>query len=196
MAKFTPWSPKIVAELIRLDTAAAGDPKLTFDIIAARINRTFGTSFTRNAIAGQINKLKAKAAFGPEGRKPRQSRQKPAKVAEAEPAPQKRPRKRKLVPPALRQVKAEPKPEPVKHKHSRRARLEPWLPAQEPSQSTHVTLMQRKPWQCGWPVNDGGPFLYCGALKTGDPVYCDYHRALATGRHLSRIGEFRLPELG
>jgi hypothetical protein len=43
-----------------------------------------------------------------------------------------------------------------------------------------IPLGPRKMHQCGWPINDGGPFLFCGMPKTYDPTYCDYHRWLAT----------------
>lgn len=46
---------------------------------------------------------------------------------------------------------------------------------------SRVTLLNRTRRQCGWPVNDGGPFLFCGAEKD-DPKnsYCAYHRRLAS----------------
>lgn len=43
-----------------------------------------------------------------------------------------------------------------------------------------LPLMRRKANQCGWPVNDGGPWLFCAQPKAaGDRHYCDYHRTLS-----------------
>ena len=38
-----------------------------------------------------------------------------------------------------------------------------------------VTLAERRPDQCGWPVNDGAPYLFCGAGKSGHKRYCAHH---------------------
>ena len=39
-----------------------------------------------------------------------------------------------------------------------------------------VTLLERRGDQCGWPVNDGNPFLFCGAPRaTGHKRYCEHH---------------------
>ena len=66
-------------------------------------------------------------------------------------------------------------------------KAKPPAPISEPPQSTPVTLLDREPWQCRWPVNDGGPFLFCGAAKGDyDPTYCQHHRRMATGRAVRR----------
>jgi hypothetical protein len=195
MPRPDPWTREIVAHLLRLDAEAASDPKITFSVMAYRLNGYFGTAFNRNAVAGKLQRLKAGTGYGAA----RQPRQKPPKAAE----PQKRPERQPLKPVAavtrepvsapqmpapepetqVPQMPApEPQPETPAPRQSRPARRGDCLPPQAPCQSAHVTLMERQPWQCGWPVNDGGPFLYCGAPKTGDPVYCDHHRAAATGR--------------
>jgi hypothetical protein len=47
-----------------------------------------------------------------------------------------------------------------------------------------VTLLDRASHQCGWPINDGAPFLYCGAVKSSHKRYCDHHAwaGVARGR--------------
>lgn len=42
-----------------------------------------------------------------------------------------------------------------------------------------VTLEKRKEGQCRWPVNDGSPFLYCGAPRAAGKPYCDHHWAIS-----------------
>jgi len=42
-------------------------------------------------------------------------------------------------------------------------------------ESEPVTLSERRPDQCGWPVNDGAPYLFCGAGKSGHKRYCAHH---------------------
>jgi GcrA cell cycle regulator len=58
--------------------------------------------------------------------------------------------------------------------------VSPKSPAPERITAEPVTLADRRPDQCGWPVNDGGPFLYCGAYAKGR--YCDHHAALGMAR--------------
>lgn len=54
------------------------------------------------------------------------------------------------------------------------------MPAAERRADGAVTLLERAPHQCGWPVNDGGPFLFCGAAKSGHKRYCDAHALKAS----------------
>lgn len=54
------------------------------------------------------------------------------------------------------------------------------MPAPERRVDGAVTLLERAPHQCGWPVNDGGPFLFCGAAKSGHKRYCDPHALKAS----------------
>lgn len=36
--------------------------------------------------------------------------------------------------------------------------------------------------RCAWPLNDGGPFLFCGEVKRADRPYCAYHATAALGK--------------
>ena len=55
-----------------------------------------------------------------------------------------------------------PKPEPA---------VMPDIPG-----SQLVTLEKRGRHQCRWPVNDGGPYLYCGAQRLSGKSYCAHHQ--------------------
>ncbi len=35
---------------------------------------------------------------------------------------------------------------------------------------------------CMWPLNDGGPYLFCGHAKFGKYAYCEHHHELGRGR--------------
>jgi len=37
------------------------------------------------------------------------------------------------------------------------------------------TLMDLQPDSCKWPINDGNPFLFCGAPRIDGHPYCDHH---------------------
>jgi GcrA cell cycle regulator len=57
------------------------------------------------------------------------------------------------------------------------------LPPDEPIPASAVELDDRRPHQCCWPVNHGGPFLYCGAVKApGDKRFCCDHANRAVRR--------------
>ena len=167
MAGPSPWTPDITAYLLQLDVMAETDPKITFGVIADRINAAFGTNFSRNAVAGQLHKLRA-ATRGGETRRRRPAKEEP----EPEPAPE----------PAPRLIQRPPCPPPATAKAP-----EPAPSIAQPGQRAPVTLLERELWQCRWPVNDGNPYLFCGARKGDhDPVYCRHHRGVATGRAWSR----------
>lgn len=52
------------------------------------------------------------------------------------------------------------------------------LPA-EPAPEGGVLLLDLKPQHCRWPINDGGPYRFCGAHKeAGVLPYCAHHRKM------------------
>lgn len=70
-------------------------------------------------------------------------------------------------------------------------------PATVPAEPTgengplNLTLMQLRPGQCKWPVNDGGPFLFCGhGTEEGRP-YCTEHanRAVSAAARVEQGAE-------
>jgi GcrA cell cycle regulator len=56
-------------------------------------------------------------------------------------------------------------------------------PRREPKDGAPVPLnlelVQLTATACKWPVNDGGPFLFCGHEKTSGATYCEFHERLA-----------------
>ena len=68
-------------------------------------------------------------------------------------------------------------PRPVKHKSESAA----WLASVSDGRSNPFPKPQTTPVElhdvtgCKWPVNDGGPFLFCNAPKDNHN-YCDHHR--------------------
>lgn len=45
-----------------------------------------------------------------------------------------------------------------------------------------IDLMMLTECRCKWPINDGGPFLFCGEAKKFDRPYCAYHATAALGK--------------
>lgn len=45
-----------------------------------------------------------------------------------------------------------------------------------------VSLMMLTEHRCKWPINDGGPFLFCGEAKQTGRPYCAFHASAALGK--------------
>jgi len=45
-----------------------------------------------------------------------------------------------------------------------------------------VDLMLLTEHRCKWPINDGGPFLFCGEAKKSDRPYCAFHNTASIGK--------------
>lgn len=45
-----------------------------------------------------------------------------------------------------------------------------------------IDLMMLTEHRCKWPINDGGPFLFCGEAKKSDRPYCAFHATAAIGK--------------
>lgn len=86
--------------------------------------------------------------------------------------------------PVLVRVKREPKPVKLKTIRLRPktdGRKEPpriIRNAPEPN-ALNLELVDIPENGCHWPVNNGGPYLFCGQMKTGKGPYCDHHTARA-----------------
>lgn len=49
----------------------------------------------------------------------------------------------------------------------------------EKKNSLHISLIELEPGLCKWPVNDGGPYLFCGRDDRSEKSsYCCYHHRL------------------
>lgn len=44
-----------------------------------------------------------------------------------------------------------------------------------------IDLMMLTECRCKWPLNDGGPFLFCGEVKRSDRPYCAFHATASIG---------------
>ncbi|MDE3764987.1 hypothetical protein [Sinorhizobium meliloti] len=42
-------------------------------------------------------------------------------------------------------------------------------------------LLELRPGECIWPINDGSPFLFCAAKTAGK--YCQHHQSRAVAVH-------------
>lgn len=162
--------------------------KLSSGIIAERLSQAFGERITRNQVIRRSQTL---------GLPPRKSETTNHKGRQPAVSPKPLARKRRRAPrisPALSSATPKPQRSPTfdfkKPKTSRDPDTRPreWgvrlppIPDRRPSlpgepHTVPLPLMQRCRHQCGWPVNDGGPFLFCAQPKApGDRHYCGYHR--------------------
>ena len=159
------WPSEWIDELDKL--ARKG---LANSVIAYRLNVMFGTDLTRNAIIGKRHRLKIRVKdLELDKQKTLRPAAKPEQVR------------------SIPVLETSPKPAGIKRRisnvtplHTRRRtrRTDPILP---PVTGKPVSLLGRRRDQCGWPINDGDPFLFCGAIKENlKDSYCDYHRRLAT----------------
>ena len=72
-----------------------------------------------------------------------------------------------------RQNKATEEP-PVPPHVQRRNDIVAW----EKENAKGVTLLELTDRMCKWPINDGGPYLFCGCAKEPGKSYCSFHARL------------------
>lgn len=96
--------------------------------------------------------------------------------------------RRKLVPkPAPRPRTAAPNPSPSPRvavpKPKSRPIMRQTVPVPDVAPvSLGIDIMALGTTTCKWPINDGNPFLFCGADKpVEDGPYCPYHAKVASG---------------
>lgn len=103
---------------------------------------------TRSAVLGKLHRIGV-----------------PQRVQNLSRVPKSKPKKRKLV---VKKTRQNPRPKPK----TQRAFL--W--DQEPVSSNPVTLLDRRPDQCAWPISkEGEPFMMCGGPKAPGSSYCRHH---------------------
>lgn len=49
-------------------------------------------------------------------------------------------------------------------------------------QTAGIPMLMLTAGRCKWPINDGGPFLFCGEAKKSDRPYCAFHNMAALGK--------------
>jgi hypothetical protein len=167
-------TPKCDRALIELYNA-----KLSTSIIAERLSEAFRERITKNQVIRRTRTL---------GLVPRKSETTLHKGRPAAPKPEpiRRRRAPKFKPPSPTFDFKNPKTsrDPDSRPRLWGERLPP-LPGSKPAlpgepHTVALPLMQRRRHHCGWPMNDGGPFLFCAQPKaTGDRHYCDFHRILS-----------------
>jgi hypothetical protein len=155
------WGPKQIDDLRDL-----WEKGFTFKEIAAHF--TVGTTqCTRNMVAGKIGRLGLMRLRGHNG------------------AQQARRQNGKREPCADRELPSVavilPLP-PIAPPPAPRIKPDAGLPEAVP-----VTLLERRADQCCYPVNDGGPYLFCGAPKKKGSSYCEKHH-----KSMYRPAKFKL----
>lgn len=71
-------------------------------------------------------------------------------------------------------------------------------PTQEPKQTLesapaplNLTIIDLTDHTCKWPVNDGGPFLFCGHEKEFGVPYCAYHQRISREGFVRPLPKYR-----
>lgn len=151
----TTWTPERDAELVDLAKAAKSSTDIA-DILG----------ISRNAVVGRLNRLRIKGVEGAR-LKGRPFILKPLGKRHGPPNRESAPILK------LKPVKAAPPPKP---KPPERHSAEP-------------APLNLRVWEipdngCHWPVNDGGPYLFCGHVRSGHPVYCSHHAPRAKTTHI------------
>lgn len=155
------------------------DAKLSSGIIADRLSKAFREKITRNQVIRRIRTL----ALPPRESETTLHKGRPAKPKAP---PIRRCRAPKFKPPSPTFDFKNPKHprDPDSRPRLWGERLPP-MPGRKPSlpgepHTVPLPLMPRRQHHCGWPVNDGAPFLFCAQPKaSGDRHYCGFHRLLS-----------------
>lgn len=129
--------------------------------IAARLG-----GVSRNGVIGKAHRIGlAKHKLAYDSDKPRVPKERPERIfrpktvkAAAAPPPPKPPKPVKVAPVAPAPVMSVPKPK-----------------------AFMKTLLQLECDECKWPMNDGGPFLFCGHQQHAGGAYCEYHHLVSVG---------------
>jgi GcrA cell cycle regulator len=168
------WTGAAVAQLAALWRAGA-----SCSAIAAAINRDHGTSFSRNAVIGTVNRLGLGAVH------PRAPGTGVPRTGNAERHPDSCPRVRQSRPAARSAHSREGSPSrasamgcPVSGNPAHGVQA---AAALAPPAGPGCSLMQLTDATCRWPVGDPGTreFHFCGGTPLAARPYCAYHAALA-----------------
>ena len=71
-------------------------------------------------------------------------------------------------------AKPKPAPAPKPKKRAKTVRIKP--------KEYGLFVMLEDCDGCTWPLNDGGPYLFCGHAKFGKYAYCEHHHERSRGR--------------
>lgn len=146
--------------------------------IATRLHEKFGIVVTRNAIIGTYGRqpeLREKYPFT--GTKPSPNARK-SFAGEFAKARREEIARAKMTKAEERELRDKIEHESTverafrKSHEAKRAERREW----EDANCKKVTLLQLESHQCKWPINNGGPFLFCAVGVYDTHQYCDFHR--------------------
>lgn len=146
--------------------------------LATRLETKFGVVVTRNAIIGTYGRqpelklqypLTGTRSGSNAGITDEQYREKAKADAERREKEREERRVKREAEALERQNKASEEP----HVQHRRSIVE-W----ETENAKRVTLLELTDRMCKWPINDGGPYLFCGCGKEPGKSYCSFHARL------------------
>lgn len=163
---------------IRDDMAGMLKEGLSASQIAAKVG-----GVTRNAVIGIIHRDRRLREIGFKRRPGRQGTGTTVRSVTVTSAPRKDVRGGKV---SINRLKPKPEtpPEPVM------GAIDVAQDAETSSYSPQVagvSLMMLNEHRCKWPLNDGGPFLFCGEAKGIEGPYCAFHASLSVGE--GTVGE-------
>ena len=150
--------------------------------LATRLEKKFGVVVTRNAIIGTYGRqpelklqypLTGTRSGSNAGITDEQYREKAKADAERREKEREERRIKREAEALERQNKASEEPPVPPHVQHRRSIVE-W----ETENAKRVTLLELTDRMCKWPINDGGPYLFCGCDKEPGKSYCGFHARL------------------
>lgn len=143
--------------------------KLSYENIAVEINKKTGSNFTKNAVCGRLHRL-----FGPLPKKTeaeKEATRRASRELENERRRQKRVEARQ---------KEGLKPQRIKRESFYGDKPEPFAVHAQPEIETfNLRFEQLTEETCKWPLEEEGPFTFCGRLSYRGKPYCIGHCRIA-----------------
>lgn len=149
--------------------------------LAFRLHQKFGIIVTRNAIIGTYGRnpelklkypLTGNRSGSNSGVTDEQYREKAEAAVKRRDENRQRKAEKKL---QMEKRKAEAAANPEVPAHvQRRHDIVEW----EKANSLAIPLLELTEKTCKWPINDGGPYLFCGCYKEPQRAYCGFHARL------------------
>lgn len=60
----------------------------------------------------------------------------------------------------------------------------PYVPIHHEPAPLNVMLCEIPDNGCHWPMNEGGPYIFCGHERNGHRTYCDFHQSKSRTTHI------------
>jgi GcrA cell cycle regulator len=141
-------------------------PGVSADMIAKKLNKLFGTSYSRNAIVGKAARMNVKTEGRPVRHNPN-----PAGYLSKAPTP-------------IVTAKPYRVPRPLRPREATEAACAAIVPK-------HIRCVELEPPHCRWPYGDGD-ITFCGHERLADRPYCEDHWDLS--RSHGTVSERRAAE--